>query len=286
MSAPTASLRRKIGSARALQSVVGAMKALAASNIGQYERSVSALAEYYRTVELGLGVCFREEPPSLGRPREQESGVAGVVVFGTDQGLVGRFNEAAAGAVTEFSGNRSTKPRVHAVGGRVGERLADAGLEPEACFPVPNSVKGIAPLVGRMLMDCGGFSELHLFHNRQTGGGVNEVAHQQLLPLDEVWRSGLRELSWPTKLPPQVMGGGHETLRALVGEFLFVSLFKACAESLAAENASRLLAMQRAERNINELLDDLQRNYRRIRQAGIDEELFDVVSGFEALKGA
>ena len=61
MSDTTASLRRKIGSAGDLQSVVRTMKALAASSIGQYEKSVRALADYYRTVELGLGVCFREQ---------------------------------------------------------------------------------------------------------------------------------------------------------------------------------------------------------------------------------
>jgi F-type H+-transporting ATPase subunit gamma len=60
MSDTTASLRRKINSAGDLQSVVRTMKALAASSIGQYEKSVRALADYYRTVELGLGACFRE----------------------------------------------------------------------------------------------------------------------------------------------------------------------------------------------------------------------------------
>jgi F-type H+-transporting ATPase subunit gamma len=56
----TASLSRKISSAGDLQSVVRTMKALAASSIGQYEKSVRALGDYYRTVELGLGACFRE----------------------------------------------------------------------------------------------------------------------------------------------------------------------------------------------------------------------------------
>ena len=79
------------------------------------------------------------------------------------------------------------------------------------------------------------------------------------------------------------MGGGTATLRALIREYLFVSLFRACAESLASENASRLAAMQRADKNIGELLEDLNRTFHRQRQNGIDEELFDVVSGFEAL---
>ena len=64
MSDTTASLRRKIGSAGDLQSVVRTMKAMAASSIGQYEQSVRALADYYRTVELGLGVCFRKSAPA------------------------------------------------------------------------------------------------------------------------------------------------------------------------------------------------------------------------------
>jgi F-type H+-transporting ATPase subunit gamma len=62
-----------------------------------------------------------------------------------------------------------------------------------------------------------------------------------------------------------------------------VSLFRACAESLASENASRLAAMERADRNIDELLETLHGLFHRLRQSGIDEELFDVISGFEAL---
>jgi len=81
------------------------------------------------------------------------------------------------------------------------------------------------------------------------------------------------------------MGEGTETLRALIREYLFVSIFRACAESLASENASRLAAMQRADRNIDELLETLQGDFHRLRQSGIDEELFDVISGFEALAG-
>jgi F-type H+-transporting ATPase subunit gamma len=73
------------------------------------------------------------------------------------------------------------------------------------------------------------------------------------------------------------------TLRALIREYLFISLFRACAESLASENASRLSAMERADKNIDDLLETLHSAFHRTRQAGIDEELFDVIAGFEAL---
>jgi F0F1-type ATP synthase gamma subunit len=54
-------------------------------------------------------------------------------------------------------------------------------------------------------------------------------------------------------------------------------------ESLASENASRLAAMQRADNNIAVLQENLNRTFHRLHQNGIDEELFNVISGFEAL---
>jgi ATP synthase alpha/beta chain, C terminal domain/ATP synthase alpha/beta family, nucleotide-binding domain len=55
-------LRRKIKGTHDLQSVVRMMKAMAAASIGTYEPAVAALADYYRTVELGLVACFRHTP--------------------------------------------------------------------------------------------------------------------------------------------------------------------------------------------------------------------------------
>jgi F-type H+-transporting ATPase subunit gamma len=292
MSDTTASLRRKIGGAGNLQSVVRTMKAVAASSIGQYEKSVHALADYYRTVELGLGACFRESEPGplIAEWKKQTVvGAIGAVVFGSDQGLVGQFNDVVADYAVKTLAALPAKPEVWAIGERVHARLADAGLPLMGLFTVPNSVKAITPLVGQILVESdtrhsqGEVTELHLFYNRPTSGAVYTPVSQRLLPLDENWRCKLAELPWPTGSLPEVMGGGTATLRALIREYLFVSLFRACAESLASENASRLAAMQRADKNIDELLEDLNGTFHRVRQSGIDEELFDVISGFEAL---
>jgi F-type H+-transporting ATPase subunit gamma len=107
-----------------------------------------------------------------------------------------------------------------------------------------------------------------------------------LLPLDVEWQQGLTNVHWPTKMLPEVMSGGNTTLRAFVREYLFIPLFRACAESLASENASRLAAMERADKNIKDLLESLDSQYHRLRQSGIDEELSDVISGFDALAGS
>jgi F-type H+-transporting ATPase subunit gamma len=288
----TAGLRRKITSAGDLQSVVRTMKALAAASIGQYERAVRALADYYRSVELGLGACFREGKPTpvtTESMRRSESAPIAAVVFGSDQGLVGQFNEVVADyAITALAALPGT-PQVWAVGERVYARLADAGLPLMGLFNVPSSVMAITPLVGQMQSEseahraAGEYARLYVFHNRPQSGALYEPVGQRLLPLDAQWQRGLAEVRWPTRTAPEILSSGTATLRALIREYLFISLFRACAESLASENASRLAAMQRADKNIDELLQDLNGTFHRVRQSGIDEELFDVISGFEAL---
>ena len=71
---------------------------------------------------------------------------------------------------------------------------------------------------------------------------------------------------------------------ALLREYLFVSLYRAFAESLASENASRLASMQAAEKNIEERLQELHGQFHRQRQMTITEEILDIVAGFEAMK--
>ena len=294
MSDSIASLRRQIGSAGDLQSVVRTMKALAAASIGQYERSVSALTDYYRTVELGLGTCFRKSGLAMTRTGHEppaEAGPIGAVVFGSDQGLVGQFNDVVADYAIKTLAAIPGKPQVWAVGERVQARLADAGLPLAGLFAVPNSVQAITPLVGQIQIESEAhrsraeYAAVYVFHNRKQAGAPYAPVSQRLLPLDLQWQQRLAKVRWPTGNLPEIVGGDITTLRALIREYLFISLFRACAESLASENASRLAAMERADKNITDLLEHLHGTFHRLRQSGIDEELFDVIAGFEALVG-
>lgn len=292
MSQTTAALRHKISSAGDLQSVVRTMKAVAASSIGQYQQSLLALADYYRAVELGLSACLRESGPTVAlreRNDRADTGEIGAIVFGSDQGLVGQFNDVVADYAIKTLAALPGKPLVWAVGERVQTLLRDAGLPLQGVFAVPGSIQAITPLVGRIQIESeaqqaeGEYARVYVFHNRPKSGALYEPVSQRLLPLDAQWQQDLAGRRWPTKTIPQVMCGGTTTLRALIREYLFISLFRACSESLASENASRLAAMQRADKNIDELLENLHGTFHRLRQSSIDEELFDVVSGFEAL---
>jgi F-type H+-transporting ATPase subunit gamma len=213
----------------------------------------------------------------------------GVVVFGSDQGLVGQFNDAIADYAIQTLASLPGKPQVWAVGERVHARLADAGLPLMGLFAVPNSVQAITPLVGQIQIESeahrakGDYARVYVFHNRPKSGALYEPVSQRLLPLDSQWQQSLVNVRWPAKILPEIMDSRTGTVRALIREYLFISLFRACAESLASENASRLAAMERADKNIEEMLENLHGTFHRLRQSGIDEELFDVISGVEAL---
>ena len=211
------------------------------------------------------------------------------IVFGSDQGLVGQFNDVLADYAVKALSALPGETKVWAVGERVHARLADAGLMPAGLFVVPTSINAITPLVGQILVeseahhDKDQVRQLYLFYNCPKPGATYEPVSQHLLPLNAQWVLRLAHLSWPTKNLPEVVGCREQTLSALVREYLFVSIYKACAESLASENASRLAAMQRAEKNIDELVGTLNQTFRRLRQASIDEELFEVLAGYESL---
>jgi F-type H+-transporting ATPase subunit gamma len=221
------------------------MKALAASSIGQYEKSVRGVADYYRTVELGLGLCFRghpaiETPTRKGRTDAEQ---VGAIVFGSDQGLVGRFNDMVAESAIQTLAGFPGKPQVWAVGERVHARLADAGLPLTGLFAVPNSVQAIAPLIAQIQIESetnrgkGQDPRVYVFHNRPRSGAGYEPVRQRLLPLDAQWQRDLARGRWPTESLPEIVGGGTATLRALIREYLFIALFRAmlcCRTSSAA----------------------------------------------------
>lgn len=289
MSETLSILRRKLRNAHDLHAVVRTMKAMAAASIGPYERAVTALVDYARTVELGLVACLRHTPATTSPPRVATQKI-GAIVFGTDQGMVGQFNEHLAERVNATLSSRAVTASVWVVGERMEGRLRDAGFEIAGMFQTPNSVAGITPLISELLIAIGrrserpGLDEVHLFHNRPRRRATYDCVSERILPLDTQWRRTIEAIPWPTRALPGIIAGSSATLDALIREYLFVSLFRACAESLAAENARRFAAMQGAEQNIDELMGALSLNYNRQRQAAIDEELFDLIAGYEVLR--
>src|SRR5690606_31372878 len=139
MSSTLESLQRRKKSAGDLALVVRTMKAMALSNITQYETAVNSLQDYSRTIMLGMYTLLRHEKyfmPDL--PSTNQEGPQVAIVFGSDQGLVGPFNNF----ISSFTHNNlhalSGKREAWAVGERIFMGLKDDGLSPTKLFHVPN----------------------------------------------------------------------------------------------------------------------------------------------------
>lgn len=285
-------LKRKLGSTEDLQSVVKTMKAMAAVNIRQYEKAVRSLGDYARTVELGLAVVLGAggHPPLA---RRRASGKLGVIIFGSDQGMAGSLNEQVVAFALEDLSSAALPiaelPLV-AVGQRVLGPWEDAGGKAESCLAVPGSIAGITPLVHELLFQIQswgarqGIDRVHLFYNQQLHGAAYKPRKRELLPLDHGWLEKLRQEPWQGPSLPTFTMDAQELFSALLRQYLFIGLYQALAESAASENASRLAAMQGAEKSIAERMDELTRRYYQQRQMSITEELLDIVSGYEAFK--
>jgi len=287
-------LKGRIQTAQDLLGVVKTMKALAALSIRQYQRAVESLVEYNRTVEMGLQIVLRQSrariPSSRSRPAK-----LGAIVFGTDQGLCGQLNGTIVSHALEemerFGVGRDRRIII-AVGSRTADLLKDSGQKVVEVLATPGSTAGITSMVQEItvLLEDWRFrrqvEHLHLFYSEYLSGASYRPTTLRILPVEEAWLMRLKQRKWDSKTLPIFTMEWETIFRSLIGEYLFVSIYRAFANSLASENASRLAAMQSAEKNIEERLEELFLQFHRQRQMTITEELLDIVSGFEALGGA
>ena len=283
-------LSRRIATTEDLRAIVRTMKSLSAVSIRQYESAVAALGDYGRTVELALQALLRDRPVVV-RAAADAAGPASVVVFGSDHGLCGRFNDDVA----RFASERlreldaaGTRRRCLAVGARAEARLAVLGQAVDARLVLPASVSGLAALAQAVLVQIDAWGAVEgpgrvlLIHQRRAGEAVAVPQMRQLLPLSRERLRNLAARRWPSRRLPLFTMDAERLWPAVIRQYLFSSVYRAAAESLASEHASRLASMQAAERNIEEHLEERRAESRRRRQETITEELLDIVTGFEA----
>jgi len=288
------SLRRKIAVSQELQEVVKTMKTIAAVSIRQYEKAVASLRQYSQTVEMGIQIAMRSQQEERAQTRPAPGRRLGAILFGSELGMCGQFNELlvsyALDKCNELQVAKKDRALI-AVGARAVSRLEEAGEQVEYYFAVPGAVGGITSRVQELLLkieawQCpGGIDRIMLFHHQPVSGAVYRPQAVPLLPIDMDWLESLGHKPWPSRVLPTFTMERPRLVYALLGQYLFVSLYRAFAESLASENAARLSSMQAAENNIEERLKELRLRYNQLRQSTITEELLDIVAGFEALTG-
>lgn len=285
-------LGRRIDTTKDLRAIISTMKSLSMVSVHQYDQAVTALKAYRRTIELGFQVLMREHVDlDLGY---RDVGPIIAIPFGSDHGLCGRFNDQ----IVQFALAELGLPKAAVaellwlpVGAQIAARLEAQNQPVDEQVRLPGSVNGLTATTQELLLAIDGWrtergaARVVLFHNRRTDQASAETSITQIWPLDRTWLQSIAGRPWPSRRLPTFTMKPDELLASLVRQHLFVMIFRAGAESLASEHATRLMAMQAAERNIDERLDEMNGRFRRMRQQSITEELLDVVAGFESLTG-
>nr|WP_320147713.1 F0F1 ATP synthase subunit gamma [uncultured Anaeromusa sp.] len=284
-------LQRRMKTVKELQDIVDTMKTMAALNINTYEKVDASLAEYFRVIEMAFCAVLRQYPlASLVEQKKSRSGQVGLVIFGSDQGMVGQFNDCLVAAVVKEAPLQDASCFAWCMGEKMGLKLEEAALPLtiSRLERVPDVASKITRLMESMLLDIvakqekDGLAELLLFYNQAQPGGRYKPTVEQLLPIDAVWLQALSERSWPTNRIPEIIADDGAALARFTQEYLFIALCRACVGSIISENNSRLLVMQQASKNIEQMLGEIAVEYHEERQNLIDEELFDILFGYVA----
>ncbi|MHC5053851.1 MAG: F0F1 ATP synthase subunit gamma [Planctomycetota bacterium] len=275
-------LEKQIATIDGLRDVIHSMRSLAATYLRRAEERLAGLRAYSDTVGRAIEDCLFGRDIALP---EEEAGGAAILVFFSEQGLCGRFNEVVADAAAERAGEVGSR-RFIVVGKRGPALIRREKLEVIAEMPSTTSPDGDDVVIHAVaktvlgLRERDAFGQLYLLYARYLSPGRIEPAFERVLPLDlSQWRdSGAGRRTQPHLALPRL-----ELLRELVNEYTFITLFRAMTESLAGEHGMRLQSMEAAKGNIDDALEELQLQSRIQRQNEITSELLDVVSAAEGL---
>lgn len=283
-------LSRRTASMQGIRSIVHTMKTLSVINSAPYEHAARSIEAYHETVLMGLHAFFSQTGTLNTSALTAKTKV--VIVFGSDHGLCGSYNETLAGHVAEQLFDTTEEVVILCVGAQMADALRDQHLVPETIFFPPASVDGIgrlANLLTRHLDDMRGTQGMDniavsLAYFTRDGGRGQRPEVIALLPLDPDLVRELQEKPWASGSLPSFSMSPPALLQALIHSHLFASMFRAAAEALVTENAARLALMSQAEQSVDDRLEALTSETRAVRQSEITTEILDVIIGFEALK--
>lgn len=288
-------LRRRLHNAQQLYDITKTMKSMAAASIHQFEEAAASIGSYHDTVERGLQVALATITPGQSPTLPKCSGAAGqrcgAIVLGSEMGLCGRFNASViAHARNHLEPLSAGSPDNYRL--TVGARLRDLTNPDDAihsaALPMAANPEAITQTVQAILLQINRWRQLdenltiYLYHNRAqpTDGYVSQTL--QVWPVDLQRFKALRDRPWPGRCRPVSLLPPEQMLAQLLRHYLFATLFRACAESLASEHDSRLRAMQRAQRQLDERLTRITHKLHTAQQDAISAELLELTSGFEA----
>ena len=289
-------LKRKIGSVKNTQKTTKAMKLVSSAKLRRTEELAKRSRVYAsKLTELLSEIAARLVHNSVQgldsiyfiEPNEIKS--IDIVFVTADKGLCGGFNAQTIKRVNKLIDQYKKddiKVRLHAIGRKGidyykfnGIELADETIGLSSAPTYKEAAAFISGLVDRF--EKGQSDKIIMIHNGYVNMISQEMREEQLLPIDPT----SLELDMVALSDLEIEPEDDDTiLAALVKRYLEYSTYYALIDSLAAEHAARMQAMDSATKNAKEMVKKLTVQYNKARQEAITTELIEIISGMEALK--
>lgn len=262
-----------IENVRQLQSVVTAMRGIAASRAQQSRTLLAAIESYASVVARGIGETLRLAPAdwSLAAPLPA-SGKRALILFFAEGGFCGGLSDRVLdAALADLDGSL-----IYAVGTR-GIAIADErGIRPDWTAAMANQI-GTVPAVAERVagalyagVAAGDFERAEVIYPRPEGGGT-AVVRLSLLPLDVS-----RFLPKEKRQPPLIELPWEQLVEDMAAEYVYALLCSAAMHAFEAENQARMVAMAAARTHIADTLEDLSMREHEARQEDITSEIVEL----------
>lgn len=288
-------LKKTLDTSKSIKQVVSTMKALSGANIKKYEKIVKILYTYKSNVELALQAIMMHndkininELEFIGQSKNKKANNL-VVVFGSNQGLCGRFNDKIANFTIDDIQN-TDENKVIVVGERLSMLLSNTKLKIFKTIPVPNSIENISNTIYELLaviekeIEEKTINKVFLYYTANDDTMNGTLTKTRLIPIDKKILENAQKKVWPTNNIPYWQIDTKTLAVDLLKQYIFVGLNDALVNSIASEQKNRLLTLQNAENNINDLIRTKNLEYNQKRQSTITNELLDVVTGYSVAK--
>ena len=289
-------LKRKIGSVKNTQKTTKAMKLVSSAKLRRTEELAkrsrvyaSKLTELLSEIAARLAHNNAQGLDSIYFVEPDEIKSVDIVFVTADKGLCGGFNAQTikrVNALIEQYKADDVKVRLYAIGRKGidyykfnGIELAEEIVGLSSAPTYQEAAAFVLGLVERF--EKGQCDKIIMVHNGYVNMISQEMRQDQLLPIDpsslELDAVALSDL----EIEPE---DDDTILVALVKRYLEYSTYYALIDSLAAEHAARMQAMDSATKNAKEMVKKLTVRYNKARQEAITTELIEIISGMEALK--
>ena len=278
-------IRGRITSISSTMQITSAMKMVSAAKLKKAQDAITMLRPYSEKLqELIQKVSTGSEGSLSEYAQKREVKKILYIAISSNRGLAGAFNSSV---IKELNANYKQKEDVEIEVLTIGKKVFDAVRRVRTVYDNQSSIydsvsfEAVSKLTSAVMKDFseGIFDEVYLVYNKFINAATQEVRTEQLLPIT------MPEQAEEDAESDYIFEPDKQTiLETLIPKSIKTQVYKALLDSIASEHGARMTAMHKATDNANALKNELVIFYNKARQAAITNEIFEIVSGAEALK--